>query len=335
MRSAFLVVLALVSSSGLPAQQTSLSGPVEAFTFDAPTRSLRAVIGFPGAASFGPMLLDNVDFASIAFRQNYGIVFEDGKCLFVSGLGSKSISTGVVAGVTKYPDGIVWSGNGSLAILYSSAGSWFQTIAGLPSAPVAGALVDLSSLGGSFTAIAVDPSGQQIVVGVSGANGAVYQAAGGQFTPLLSMANPVSMSFSSDAQTLYALDASTLQVTASSLSGHGNQTLALPGIANPIAIQAAQDSQNHPLLYIAGGSDRLLRILDVSSQQILVDVPLNLQPTRLDPFGASSFVLASRAQSTNPLWVFASSPLPGAYFVPAIQLRDPARTRVAISGRAR
>jgi WD40 repeat protein len=334
MRFAFFLVLALVSTSRLPAQQTSLSGPVEAFTFDAPTRSLRAVIGFPGAASFGPMLLDNVDFASIAFRQNYGIVFEGGKCLAVSGLGSKSISTEVVAGVTKYPEGIVWSGNGSLAVLYSRAGSWFQTISGFPSAPVAEALVDISSLG-SFTAIAVDPSGQQIVVGVSGANGAVYQAADGQFTPLISMANPVSMSFSSDGQTLYALDASTLQVTASSLSGHGNQTLALPGIANPIAIQAAQDSQNHPLLYIAGGSDRLLRILDVSSQQVLMDVPLNLQPTRLDPFGASSFVLASRAQSTNPLWVFASSPLPGAYFVPAIQLRQPAPMKVAISGRAR
>jgi hypothetical protein len=335
MRLASFFFLGLVSISRLPAQQTSLSGPVEAFTFDAPTRSLRAVIGFPGAASFGPMLLDNVDFASIAFRQNYGIVFEGGKCLFVSGLGSQSISTEVVAGVTKYPDGIVWSGNGSLAVLYSRAGSWFQTIAGFPSAPVAGALVDISSLGGSFTAIAVDPPGQQIVVGVSGANGAVYQAAGGQFTPLISMANPVSMSFSSDGQTLYTLDASALQVTASSLSGHGNQPLALPGIANPIAIQAAQDSQNHPLLFIAGGSDRLLRILDVSSQQILMDVPLNLQPTRLEPFGASSFVLASRGQSTNPLWVFASSPLPGAYFVPAIQLREPARMKVAISGRAR
>ncbi len=62
---------------------------MEALTFDAPTRSLRAVIGFPGAASFGPVLLDSLDFASVAPLQNYGIVFEGGKCLFVSGLGSK------------------------------------------------------------------------------------------------------------------------------------------------------------------------------------------------------------------------------------------------------
>ena len=34
-------------------------------------------------------------------RQNYGIVFESGKCLFVSGLGSKTISTVPIAGVTS------------------------------------------------------------------------------------------------------------------------------------------------------------------------------------------------------------------------------------------
>ncbi len=70
--------------------------------------------------------------------------------------------------------------------------------------------MDVSSLGGAFTAVAVDAPGKQIVVAVSGDNGAVYQAAGGQFTPLASMANPVSLSFSSDGQTLYALDAAAL-----------------------------------------------------------------------------------------------------------------------------
>src|SRR5580698_5785930 len=108
MRPAFLFVSTLISASLLPAQ-TSLSGPVEAITFDAPTRSLRAVNGFPGAASFGPALLDSLDFASVAPHQTYGIVFEGGKCLFVSGLGSKTIATAVIAGVNNRPDGVVWS----------------------------------------------------------------------------------------------------------------------------------------------------------------------------------------------------------------------------------
>jgi len=335
MHATSLFALGLISAACLPAQPPSFSGPVEALTFDAPTRSVRAVTGFPGAASFGPALLDNLDLASVAPLQNYGVVFQNGKCFHVSGLGSGTISSVAIAGVTAHPDGIVWSANGSVAILYSTAGNWFQTIAAFPNAPIAGPLVELSSLGGEFTALAVDAPGKQIVVAVSGDDGAVYQAAGGQFTRLASMAKPVSLSFSNDGQTLYALDAAALQVTSVILSSHGLQTLALPGIANPIAIQSFEDPQNRQLLYVAAGSDRMLRILDVASQQTVMDVALSFQPNGLAPFGSSSFVLASRSQSANPLWLFASTPQPGAYFVPAIQLRHPDQRSAAGAGRTR
>jgi hypothetical protein len=333
MRPAFLFVFAFTSAGLLPAQ-TSLSGPVEAITFDAPTRSLRAVNGFPGAASFGPALLDSLDFASVAPHQNYGIVFENGKCLFVSGLGSKTIATGDIAGVTERPDGVVWSGNGSVAILYSRASNWFQTISGFPSAPVAGSLVEVSSLG-AFSAVAADTPGQQIVVAVSGDNGAVYQASGGQFTHLASMTKPVSLSFSSDGKTLFALDAATAEVTAVTLASHGLQILPLSGITNPIAIQSVVDSTNRQLLYVAGASDRMVRVLDVASQQTVADVPLTFKPTGLDPFGSGSFVLAFRSQSANPLWLFAATPRPGAYFVPAVQLVRPVHHAAVIAGRTR
>ncbi len=331
MRLAFFSFLALISSRSLPAQQTSLGGPIEAYTFDAPTRSLRAVIGFPGAASFGPELIDSLNFASVAPHLNYGIVLEDGKWLSVSGLGSK-ISTVAIAGVTKYPDGVVWSGDGSVAVLYSLGGNWFQAISGLPTAPVAGAIVDVSSLGGAFSAIASDTQGKQIAIAVSGG---VYQAASGQFQQLASMSKPVSLSFSTDGATLFALDAAEAQVAAVSLNGTGLQILALPGMTNPIAILALEDAQNRPLLYVAGGTDRILRILDVSSQQIVSDISLSLKPTNLEPFGTTSFVLVSRAQSTNPLWLFSSTPLPGAYFVPAVQLQHEVRENLAAAGRTR
>ena len=55
------------------------------------------------------------------------------------------------------------------------------------------------------------------------------------------------------ANPLRALDAATLEVTAASLSGNGFQTLPLPGIKNPIAIQSFEDSQNRQLLDAAGG----------------------------------------------------------------------------------
>jgi hypothetical protein len=293
------------------------------------------VIGFPGSASFGPVLLDSVDFASVAPRQTYGIVFQGEKCDFVSGLGTKTVTRLAIASVTPHPDGIVWAGNGSLAVLYSRAGSWFQTIAGFPGAPLAGAVVDASSLGGEIGALAVDALGKQISLGVAGEDGGVYRSSDGQFTRLASMAKPVSLSFSSDGQTLYALDAATAQVKAVLLSGSGVQTLALPGIANPIAIQSLEDSQNRPVLYVAAGSDRILRVLDISSQRIVTDVPLDFQPTGLDPFGSSSFVLVSRSEPANPLWLFTSTPQPAAYFVPAVQLRLPDHRVTSVPGRTR
>jgi hypothetical protein len=316
MRFAFLVLSTLICSTWLPAQ-TSVSGPVEALTFDPPTRSVRAVFGLPGAASFGPALLDNLELASVAPAQNYGIVFADGECFSVSGLGSK-ISKAAIQNVPARPRGIAWAAGGSLAILYS--GSWFQTIAGFPNAPEAGATVDVSTLGGSLTAVASDAPGKQIAVAVNGEQAGVYLFSGGQFTRLASLAQPISLSFSPDGETLYALDAATLQITAITLSSHGIQTLPLPGLTNPVAIQAFQ-GESGVVLYVAAGSDRVLRVLDVSSEQAVANVALLFQPTGLAPFGSNSFVLASRSQAANPLWLLSSTPQPAAYFVPAVQLR--------------
>src|SRR5262245_46644462 len=82
------VLPVLLLTGLLPAQQSLFQGPIEGFTFDPPTRTLRAVIGSLGAASLGPDLLKGLDYASVAPRQNYGLSFQSGRCLVVSGLGS-------------------------------------------------------------------------------------------------------------------------------------------------------------------------------------------------------------------------------------------------------
>jgi hypothetical protein len=327
MRAALLLFLGINLVRTLPAQ-TAFAGPIVALTYDAPTRSLRAVNGLPGSSSFGPALMDNVYFASLAPGQNYGLAFQDGKWLFVSGLGSTSLSRTAISGIDQYPDGIVWSGSGSVAILYSISQGWFQTVSGFPNAPVAAALVSVSSLAGSFSAIATNGTGSEIAVAASGDSGAVYQYSSGQFNRLASMSNPLSLSFSTNSQTLFALDGSSQDVFAITVSSGGIQTLSLPGLGNPIAIQASTDSQNRPLLYIASASDHTLRILDTATLQILNDVSLSVQPTGLAPFGTNSFVLVPRTQSSNPLWLFSIIPQPGAFFVPAIQQQRPVHRNI-------
>jgi hypothetical protein len=344
MRPARFLILGLISAACLAAQTPILTGPVEAYTFDAPTRSLRAVIGFPGAASFSPALRDGLEFASVAPRQNYGIGFERGRCLLISGLGSSQLTTRVLSGVDAQPEGIAWSGDGSLAILYSRTGNWLQTLSGLPGAPALGPRVDGSALGGGvLTSVAADTKGKQIAAGLSGDAGAVYQSSDGQtFSSLTPVAKPIALAFSiaagsSNASTLYVLDGSVPQVVAVNLSSHGYQAIALEGLANPVAIQAVENSQNVQQLYIAasGAAASVVRILDVQSQQIVTDVPLSFQATSLEQFGSNSFVVAARAQAVNPLWLFTSTPQASAYFVPAIQRPEPDRRRAEILGGAR
>jgi hypothetical protein len=332
MRPALFLTLGLVAAGCVGAQQPTLNGPVEAYTFDAPTRSLHAVIGFPGAASFGPALRDSLEFASVAPRQSYAIGFEDGECLLISGLGSSLLSTRALAGVKAQPEGIAWSGDGSLAILYSRSGNWLQTVSGFPGAPVAEARLDGSTLGGGLggvlASVAADAQGKQIAAavtaGAGGEAGAVYYSSDGQtYTSLQAVAQPIALSFSSDGLTLYALDGSVPQVIAITLADRAYHTIPLAGLKNPIAIQAVVDSENHQLLYVAAGSDRLLRVIDLATQQIVTDVQVSFQPSGLNPFGGNSFVVAARSQAANPLWLFTSTPQPAAYFVPAIHLAYP------------
>ena len=108
MRKVLLFLAALSSIPSVLAQPSGVSGPVEGFTFDAPTSSIRAVIGSLGSASLGPAALSRLIFASVAPHQNYGIAFRRGQFLFVSQLGSDQVST---AGL---PGAIICSGRRGL-----------------------------------------------------------------------------------------------------------------------------------------------------------------------------------------------------------------------------
>jgi hypothetical protein len=124
------------------------------------------------------------------------------------------------------------------------------------------------------------------------------------------------------------LDAASGEVTSVALGNHGLQTIPI-GLSNPVAIQS-----NGSLLYVVGGTDRILRILDLSTGQTS-DLALNFQPTGLGIFAGNSYVLAARSQSAKPLWLFSSLPRPDAYFVPAVQSRAPLRRIAPVAGRTR
>jgi hypothetical protein len=319
MRFSTLLFFSIAAATMAPAQQIGLKGPVEGFLFDRPTKSLRAVMGVPGSAIFGPSLSDGLSLASVAPHQNYAIAFQAGNCLFLSGLDSPPASVSVLSGIGQQPDDIVWSTDGSLALLYSWSANRIQTVTGFPSAPAAGAYLDLSSLGGTLSAIATDAHGKRIAVGIEGAAGGVYLTSDKQsFVPVISSPQVVALTFSDDGNSLYALDKAVPQLLAVDLKTFSSQTLPLGGLSDPLSLRTDQDVEGQAVLYVASGSDQTLRIIDLGSRQVLKDMPLSIPPSQLDPLGRHSFLLTSRSRGNEPLWLFTSTPQPVAYFVPAV-----------------
>jgi len=307
-------------SSVLSAQ--ALIGPIEAFSFDAPTRSLRAVNGSLGSASLGPALYSEIDFASVAPHQSYAVAFRNGHGMIVSGLGSASQPSVTALDAAAVPEAVAWSGDGSTAILYSRSGNWIQKLTGLPGSPALGPSLSTSLLGGSLLAVASDSTAAHIALGIAGgASSGIFEMTDGQgFVPLASLAQPVSLAFSDDDATLYGIDAAALQLSEVKMGDFSSQTWALAPLQDPIAVRSATGPSNSKVIYVAGRSDRLLMALDAASHQTIATVPLSFQPTLLDPLGRNSFALGSRVGGHDALWSLSISPQASVYFVPATPL---------------
>ena len=314
-RLSLLSLLGMAFWGTASAQQAGFSGPVEGFIFDAPTASLRAVAGFPGAASFGPALLSGLEFGSAAPQKNYAVAFQSGSCVLVTALDSGAASTLPITAASQRPDSVAWSGDGSVAVLYSRTGNWLQIISSLPANPTAGGFIDVSALGGPLASVAVDQTGKQIAIAMGGSAAGIYlQTAGQSFAPLLQLTNPVALSFSNDGTELFAIDAGSMRLAVVNLASAGSQMLPLAGLADPFALRETANQK----LYVASRSDRLLREYDLSSLQPMTDLPLSFAPTGIDQFGANSFLIGSRTQAKDPLWLVTNATQPAVYFVPAI-----------------
>lgn len=320
MRSVF-AVLSVIFSIGSLAAQTPVSGPTEGFVFDLPTNSLRAVVGFLGSASLGPAILPKLDYASVAPQKNYAIAFQDGRCLVVSGLDSEHVTTTTLPGAFSVPESVAWSGDGSVAVLYSRTGNWVRTISDLPSSPNAASFLDLSSQGGVLSTVVADLHGEHVVIGITGDNAGVFQIASDQsLLPLVSVSKPTSLDFTDDGRKLYIINGDSVQLSEFNLTDSTSQTWRLNELEDPIAVRLARDAAQRQVIYVAGRRDQALLVYDSSTHEVVGRVSLTFQPSSIEILGRDSYLLRPRASFDDPLWSFRNSAQPMVYFVPATPL---------------
>jgi hypothetical protein len=316
------IVFPLVLSLGLlAAQHSPLAGPVEGFVFDPPTHGFRAVSGSLGAASLGPVLLGGFEFGAVAPGKTFGLAYAAGQCFLITGLDSLQPASASLSDSCMLPEGAAWSGDGTVWVLYSQSGNWFQTVTGLPAQAAVNAAASVAALGGSLTAVASDATGARIFVSVTGSSAGVYQVQSDQSLALLSpLAQPIALAVSDERQVLYALDAAVNQIYELNLTDLSSQSWGTAGLLNPVAVRPGRDRSQRAIVYVAGGGDQLLTTYDAASHAAIVTLPLGFTPAAIDPLASHSFVLRSRQADGDPLWSFTDTPAPAAYFIPATPL---------------
>jgi len=298
----------------------SLAGPIESFTFDELTRSLRAVRGIPGSATLGPAVVTDVTFGTAAPSRNYGIILQQDHFFFVSALDANNVISKPISGIFARPDGAAWSTDGSFAVLFSRASRWVQTITGLPNNPKVNPHQNLAVLGGELCGVAVRATSSDFAVAMCGRQAGVYlNTSNQQFAPVPGMMNPIAVAFSEDGETLYVWDGGLQKLAAVRVSDLAIQHFSVSGLHNPTAVQTGHDASNSPLVYLASRSDGALDVYNPSSGKVIQKISLTFQPEGIQAFGHSSFLLSSRLSLTDPIWLLETSPKPAVYFVPAMQ----------------
>lgn len=308
-----------VLSMPVPGQITSLGGPVETYIYDAPSRSIRGVLGTLGSAWLGPAVAggpraaEAIAFASVSPGRDYGVVrLAGGSVRLISGLGKPSTSERELSGAFEGLEGVAWSADGRAMILYSRTGNWMQRFSGLPDSAEPGARISWTEEErGRIAAIAANKTGDRWAVSLTG--GVWELDAAGSWIQASSRAGN-SLSYGEDGS-LLVLDAAASEVEIIDLQSGARRAVRVEGLEDMIAVGVSGG-----VIYVASGRDRRLVSYSLASGEPQSSYMLGFEPDRVEPLGRDSYVLRARQQEGEPLWSFRRQPWPGVFFVPGAPL---------------
>lgn len=152
----------ILSGGGLAtAQSSSFRGPVSGFVYNHSSRTIRPLLGIPGATLIGSPLVNEVDFASVGPDGKWGWITRAGRASFVQNLAGLSSAEISADGLIDAVDRVLWNREGSFALLYSSSTNRLQRVRLSSAGAAADTPIDLSPWG-AVTALAFDPAGRRL-----------------------------------------------------------------------------------------------------------------------------------------------------------------------------
>jgi hypothetical protein len=315
------VPIALLTLPAAPAnaQPAGFQGPIAGFIFSGVSKTVRPLLGIPGATHSAPPILSRVDSASIAPGGKWAFITRAGHVGFVSGLSDMAPAESSIGGpdvLIDAVDRVVWSRDGSFALLYSSSGSRLQRVQLSGNQPLADGPIDLSPWG-IATTLAIDPAGQQIAAGFAASG--LYLFTAGQSPALLSsMSQPAAATFDGTGKFLFAIDKDTQRIvqfqSGSGISEFASLVQTDGPALNPAGLAVSGDGS---YLLVADSATRSVFVYEIDSRSLANTIPLDFAPSRFEALSAGPVFLLNGNRGKEWLLILDASQVPVVYFVPA------------------
>ena len=312
-RTVLISLAVLVAGLALAAQEATLSGPISGFVFDSGSRSVRAIMGLPGAAYLGDPLLADLEWASVAPNGAVALAVKDGRWYAVRGLAAGANWTELGSSLPA-PEKAAWSPDASAAVVASGGGLRF--FRNLPEGPVASATAELP---GPVTALALEASGECAVVTVKAeAAGGVYLACPDTPARLLAAGDPSALALARGGRDLFVADRSgrILEIQDFRDAARVMPFAEMPGPGwDPVGLAVSPDQR---YLWVAHGSEKRVDGFELESRALTGQLGVEGEPSMLEPLAIKSvFLLRSTGRAGEPLLVLEAGGQPAVYFVPA------------------
>jgi len=303
------------------AQSIQIGGPITGLVFDAPTASLRQVLGMPGAARLGPPAISDVNWATVAPNGRIALVMRQGETRLVSRDDLSQDQAGIpVESVVDEPQLSAWAADSSSVVLYSPSSRSIQWLRLTTLAALAEPPIPLTGVDGVVSALVADSSSRLAVIAVAGAG--VYRVSAADGTTQLLPSTDVSAIAlePGGASTLLVADRTTAQVlqVLNPGSEHPEVSTLLTDAERLADVSALGFTSDHKLLYFASRTTQLLYQFDRSTAMLSDGISLDAPVTQFLPLGRASLLLLGVRDTVDaPLYLLDDRSGPNIFFVPA------------------
>jgi hypothetical protein len=281
---------------GAAGQAPTLVGPQVGLLVDSASGSVRPVQGILGGATIGPPLAGGVSLSGgvASPRGDYvlGIGVEDQELWLAQPGPVGFLSAAPVPAAMRAADRIVLSPAGSHALLFNVETRSLQVLSGLPLLAAVSREIDLSSVQGLVTALAVSEDGNTVMVALSGeTEGFLYRFTPQEFASPVTPVSRISAMAFSRAGDVVAADAGANAVML--IRDAAASAIIIPlagqngGIDSPVGVGISEDGT---AAYVANAGSGSVMILDLAGGAPQ-SIPCPCSLTTLQPVGAGAFRL--------------------------------------------